>query len=112
MANMENKKCSFKGHHNIEAVTVCQECKIYMCNNCDNYHSNLLQNLHTFNIKENLKEIFTGLCKEEDHSLNLIFFCKTHNELCCPLCLLTKIKNKNYGQHSNCDVCNIEDIKE
>ena len=112
MANMENKKCSFKGHHNIEAVTVCQECKIYMCNNCDNYHSNLLQNLHTFNIKENLKEIFTGLCKEEDHSLNLIFFCKTHNELCCPLCLLTKIKNKNYGQHSNCDVCKIEDIKE
>ena len=106
-----NNNCSSKEHNEIEAIAFCQECKIYMCNKCDNYHSKLFQNHHKFNVKEDIKEIFTGLCKEENHSLKLKYFCKTHNELCCAGCL-SKIKDKEYGQHSNCDVCNIDNIKE
>ena len=33
------------------------------------------------------------------------------NKLCCGLCL-SKIKGKGNGQHNNCDICFIEDIKE
>ena len=38
------------------------------------------------------------------------YFCKNHNQLCCPACI-TKIKGKGRGQHQECDVCFIEDIK-
>ena len=105
-----NNNCSSKEHNEIKAITFCQECKIYMCNKCDNFHSKLCEDHHKSNIKEDIKEIFTGLCKKENHSLKLKYFCKTHNELCCAGCL-SKIKDKEYGQHSNCDVCNIDNIK-
>ena len=39
------------------------------------------------------------------------FFCKTHNQLCCAGCI-TKIKLKDKGQHSDCELCTLEDIKE
>ena len=57
------------------------------------------------------QDIFTGYCKEKNHLEILKFFCKTHNILCCASCLC-KIKNNKYGQHSNCDVCILNDIKE
>ena len=42
---------------------------------------------------------------------NKSYFCKTHNKLCCAACL-SKIKRKGDGQHFDCDVCSIEEIKE
>ena len=39
------------------------------------------------------------------------FFCKGHNELCC-VCCISKLDNKGYGQHKDCDICQIESIKE
>ena len=39
------------------------------------------------------------------------FYCHTHNQLCCAACL-SRIKNKEYGQHTDCNVSPIEDIKE
>ena len=36
---------------------------------------------------------------------------KDHNQLCCASCI-TKIKGKGYGQHTDCNICFIEDIKE
>ena len=106
-----NKKCSLTDHKDIEATTYCQECKIYMCNKCENIHSKLCENHHKYYLKDNIKEIFTGLCKLENHSLKLKYYCKTHNELCCAACL-SKINDKEYGQHNKCDVCLIKDIKE
>ena len=50
-------------------------------------------------------------CKENGHSDKLIYFCKPHNQLCCAKCI-SKIKGKGNGQHSNCEICFIEDIKE
>jgi hypothetical protein len=59
----------------------------------------------------NLLTKFTGLCPEENHSDNLEYFCKSHNKLCCAACI-SKIQSKGNGLHKDCNVCNVEDIKE
>ena len=41
----------------------------------------------------------------------LEYFCKSHNVLCCAACI-SKIKGKGNGQHSECNICFIEDIKD
>ena len=108
---MENqKKCSSEEHKEINAILFCPECKIYMCNKCENLHSSLFKNHQTFNIiKED--EIFTGFCKEDNHPVKLRYFCKDHNQLCCAVCI-AKLNKEGEGQHKDCNVCYIEDIKE
>jgi len=105
------KKCSSKKHSEIDAINYCQECKIYLCNKCQNHHSELFESHHLNNINKNINEIFTGLCKEKDHNIKLKFFCKNHNQLCCAACN-SKIKDNEYGQHKDCDVCLINEIKD
>ena len=108
----ENKKCSLLEHKEIDAILYCQECKIFMCNKCDNNHSTLFKTHHKYKLDNlNIKDIFTGFCKEENHPDVLEFFCKNHNTLCCSSCLC-KIKKRNKGPHFNCEVCEIEEIKE
>ena len=41
----------------------------------------------------------------------LEFYCKNHNTLCCVSCI-SRIKEEGYGQHSDCDVCHIDNIKD
>ena len=106
-----NKKCSFKEHEEINAIVFCQECKVYMCNKCENFHSKLLQNHHILNLEKDMKETFTGICTENNHPIQLNYFCKSHNKLCCAACI-SKIKDNENGQHKDCDVCKIEEIKE
>ena len=106
----DKNKCSLKEHSNIEAVIYCQECRIFMCNKCEKTHPEICSNHHQFKLDKNIKEIFTGFCKEKNHTAELDYFCKTHNKLCCGLCI-TKIKDKKNGQHSDCNVCKIEDIE-
>ena len=110
---MENKKtkCSSKKHDKNDAIRFCFNCKIYMCNKCEIYHSEMYPNHYQIKLDVNIDEIFTGYCKEENHNDELLFFCKTHNQLCCSSCLC-KIKKKGNGQHADCDACIIEDIKE
>jgi len=62
-------------------------------------------------MKQDSKEIFTGYCKEEKHQMELEYFCKTHNQLCCAACI-AKLQKKENGKHKDCDICFIEDIKE
>ena len=110
---MQNKhKCSMLDHKDIEAISFCQECKIYICNKCEKLHSGLFKNHHEFKFDENndISEIFTGICKEEKHTNELIYFCKTHNMLCCVECI-PKVKSNQNGQHSECNVCLVEDIE-
>ena len=106
------KKCSNEEHKEIEAKLFCEECKLYLCDKCEIYHSELFKNHHQYIIDKDkvISEIYTGLCKEENH-FEQEYFCKSHNELCCAKCILTKIKSKNIGQHKDCDVCLIEDIE-
>ena len=110
---MENdiKKCSLKKHSKINGEYYCQECKINLCNKCQEYHSELFDDHHLFNIEQNIKDLFDDICQIENHSQKLEYFCKTHNQLCCMACLC-KIKDKGNGQHKDCDVCIIENIKE
>ena len=107
----QNKKCSSSEHVEINANSYCGKCGIYMCNKCENLHSQLFKRHQIFILDKNTGEIFTGFCLEENHHNKFEYFCKNHNELCCAACLC-KIKNKGNVKHSQCDVCNIEEIKE
>ena len=92
------------------AIFYCQECSIFMCNKCLNYHDEVLDFHHKFNVNEqNINEMFSGLCKEINHNNKLNYYCKSHNTLCCAACL-SKIKDKENGQHSNCNVCLIDEV--
>ncbi len=106
----DSKKCSSNEHKDIPAKIYCVECKIYMCENCENMHSKLFKSHQQYNIDNNLTEIFTGFCTEKNHSEKLEFYCKTHNKLICSSCII-KVQTKDKGQHMNCNVCSIEDIK-
>ena len=110
---METKtnKCTFKDHKEIDAICYCIECKIYMCNKCENLHSKLFNNHHNYKSDKDINEIFTGICKEKEHNEQLEFFCKTHNALCCASCLC-KVKKKGKGQHKDCEVVIIEEIQD
>ena len=111
---MENqkKKCTYKEHKEIEAIVYCRECKIYMCNKCEQFHSNLFQNHKSFNLDKDkdISNLFTGFCMEEKHYNELEYFCKNHNQLCCAACI-AKIKLNEYGKHKDCDIYLLEDIK-
>ena len=110
---MENKKpkCSSEDDQDIDAVIYCEICKIYMCNKCQKFHSKLFSSHKIKNLEEQKEEFFTYICKEPNHSNKLECFCKTHNVLCCIACT-SKINKKGFGQHKDCDVCFIEEIKE
>ena len=107
---LQSKKCSFIEHEKIDANIYCRECNIYMCNKCEIFHSKLCKNHKTFILKKNNEVMFTGFCQEKKHNIILEYYCKNHNLLCCAACI-SKIKNKGNGKHKDCDICNIEDIK-
>ena len=104
------KKCSNEEHINIDAISYCENCKIYICNKCSNLHQGLFKKHIIYNI-DNSKEIFIDKCEENNHNNKLEFYCKNHNKLCCVACI-SKIKTNGYGQHKDCDVCILQDIKE
>ena len=110
---MENikKKCSLNKHSESDAISYCQQCKAYLCNKCHNLHPEVHDNHNLINLDKNLNEIFIDICKEEGHNNKLEFFCKNHNSLCCLGCVC-KIRVKGYGQHSGCNICYIDDIKD
>ena len=109
---MENqKKCSNKKHSDSNAVSYCQECNLYLCNKCTNYHIEYLDSHHNINLSDNNEEIFSGICQELNHKIKFQYYCKNHNILCCAACLC-KMKGKGNGQHSDCEVCLIKEIKE
>ena len=105
------KKCSLDEHKEIDSKTVCIECNIYMCNKCESFHNKLFPTHKIFNSEKDINEIFTGFCKERGHSKELEFFCKTHNQLCCGICI-AKIKKEQIGMHKDCSICTIEEIIE
>ena len=108
--DIQKEKCSYKEHGEIDAHSYCRECKVYMCNKCEQFHSNLCQNHKYFILDKNITNIFTGFCKEEKHNMELEFYCKTHNQLCCGACI-AKIKTKYIGKHKDCEIYLLEDIK-
>ena len=108
---MEKNKCSSTEHKEIEAKSFCQKCRIFMCNKCEKIHLEFYKDHQLYNLDKDIKNIFTGFCKEQNHINELIYFCRTHNKLCCAECI-TKLKGKNNGIHSDCDICFIEDVEQ
>jgi len=109
---MEDKpKNPCSAHKESDAISFCEQCKIFMCNKCLNYHKELFKNHQQYKIDKNNNDIFIDICKEKGHEKKLEFFCIIHNELCCPLCIV-KLNENGYGQHKDCDVCSIKNIKE
>ena len=104
-------KCSSKKHSDIDAISFCQESNIYMCNKCSNLHLELFENHCKYDLGKDKISFFTGICQEKNHKDELNFYCKNHNILCCAACI-SKIKGGGYGQHTDCDVCFIEKIKD
>ena len=104
------KKCSSEEHKEINAISFCPECRIYMCNKCENLHSPLHKNHQTYKLNKE-EEIFTGFCQEKNHPMKLEYFCKNHNQLCCAACI-AKINEKGDGQHKDCEISSIEKIKD
>jgi len=87
-----------------------------MCSKCDSIHSSLCPNHQRYSLNEEnnkfFSDIFTGFCSlEKHHQIELDYFCKNHNQLCCAACI-AKIKDKENGQHNDCEVCSLEEIKE
>ena len=117
MENTSNNKyqCSSKDHSEFPAETFCQKCEIYMCSKCDSIHSNLCPNHSKYSLINNnnsFSEIFTGFCPlEKHHQIELDYYCKSHNELICAACI-AKIKDKENGQHKDCEVYSLQEIKE
>jgi len=103
------KKCFSEEHKEINAISFCPECKIYMCNKCENLHSSLFKKHNPLKLNKE-EEIFTGFCDEKDH-YKLKYFCKNHNKLCCAACI-AKINEQGDGQHKDCEICSIEKIKD
>ena len=105
-----NKKCSSKEHEEIDAIYYCKQCKINMCNKCENMHSIILKD-HLPNKLDKENNLFYEFCTEKNHNNNpLIYFCKNHNKLCCVSCFC-KIKYGGLGEHKDCDICLLEEIK-
>ena len=111
---MENQKqrCSLKEHAEIDAINYCKKCDIYMCNKCEKYHSYIFPGHKLLNLDKDNSEINSGFCQVENHhQIELDFYCKNHNVLCCGLCI-SKIKIEKYGMHSDCNICHIKDISD
>ena len=107
----DNKKCSNKKHSDVNAIVYCIDCKKYLCNKCKTNHLDLFEDHNFSNLDKDIKDIFTGFCTENNHNIQLDYFCKNHNVLCCAACI-AKIKGEGKGQHSSCDVCLLSEIKD
>ena len=107
---IQKAKCSSSKHAEINAISYCPECKKYLCNKCLNFHKEMLEEHKTINLDGN-KEIFIDKCQEQNHNDKLEYYCKNHNTLCCVACT-SKFKKDGYGQHSDCNVSHITEIKD
>ena len=103
-------KCSSEEHKDINAISFCPECRIYLCNKCENLHLKLHKNHQAYKLNKE-EEIFTGYCQDKNHPNKLEYFCKNHNQLCCAACI-AKINEKGDGQHKDCEIYTIEKIKD
>ena len=101
------QKCSSIDHKEIGAKIFCQICEVYLCYKCENFHSKLFPNQNLLNKKN---AVFIGLCQEKHHTNELEYYCKNHNKLCCSSCI-TIIKDEKNGQHKDCEISKLKDIK-
>ena len=103
-------KCYYNEHSEQTATNYCFKCNKFLCETCSTSHFDANPKHNLFSVEKDLNLNFTGFCKE-GHPNKLDYYCSTHNNLCCAACLC-KINDKGDGQHTECNVCYIGDIKE
>ena len=108
--NADKQKCSSIDHIKTDAIIYCNICNVYLCNKCENFHSKIFQNHPTQDLTKEKINFFSDICSEKNHFNKLKYFCKNHNKLCCASCI-TKIKDEENGQHKDCEVCLLNEIK-
>ena len=56
------EKCSSANYKEIDALSFCGKCKIYMCNKCDKFHSEMFQNQNSIKLEKgkDTSELFNG----------------------------------------------------
>ena len=104
-------KCYYNEHSEQTATNYCFKCNKFLCETCSTSHFDFNPKHNLFSVDKDLNLNFTGFCTEENHPNKLDYYCSTHNNLCCAACLC-KINDKGDGQHAECKVCYIGDIKE
>ena len=70
-------KCSSLNHKEINSLLYCEECKIYMCNKCDKFHSELFQNHNTIKIEKGNENYFLDFVKKKIIKLNCNIFVRS-----------------------------------
>ena len=103
-------KCYYNEHSEQTATNYCFKCNKFLCETCSTSHFDANPKHNLFSVEKDLNLNFTGFCTE-GHPNKLDYYCSTHNNLCCAACLC-KINDKGDGQHTECNVCYIGDIKE
>ena len=61
------EKCSSINHKEINALSFCGECKIYMCNKCDKFHSEMFSNHISIKLEKgkDITEILQNFAKKK-----------------------------------------------
>ena len=103
-------KCYYNEHSEQTATNYCFKCNKFLCETCSTSHFDANPNHNLFSVDKDLRLNFTGYCSE-GHPNKLEYYCSTHNNLCCAACLC-KINDKGDGQHTECKVCHMDEIKE
>jgi len=106
---MENGeiKCSLEKHSNKAAKVFCQDCKILMCEECNEAHLDICKIHHYQQIGKSSND----KCKDAQNIKEIIFFCKTHDRLCNTKCNAHP-KNGINGQKFDCEIFLLNNIEE
>ena len=110
MEEISLNKCYYNEHSEQTATNFCFKCNKFLCETCSTSHCDLNPKHNLFSVDKDLNLNFTGYCNEGNHPNKLDYYCSTHNNLCCAACLC-KIKDRGDGQHTECKVCHIDQIK-
>ena len=111
MEEISLNKCYYNEHSEQTATNFCFKCNKFLCETCSTSHCDLNPKHNLFSVDKDLNLNFTGYCTEGNHPNKLDYYCSTHNNLCCAACLC-KIKDRGDGQHTECKVCHMDEIKE
>lgn len=99
-------KCSLEKHSNKPAKVFCQDCKILMCEECNEAHLDICK-IHHY---QQIDKSTTDKYKNAKLISEINFFCKSHNRLCNTKCN-TKPKNDINVQEFNCEILLLNDMK-
>ena len=108
------KKCSSNKHKDIDAISYCKNCKLYLCNKCRNMHSEFYDNHNLQELElNNLSNLTKLICNDNNknlkilklynlNNLNIIYY-YNHKKyyIVCDEDILNKIKNNIISSNTN-----------